>query len=301
MPKVKSKVSIEIVLDYLRLFRYRQWSKNLAVLVGPLASGVFFNPSVAWSATLTFCGFSLISSFVYIVNDLVDIEFDRQHGLKKNRPLASEKISKKNGKISAGIVFSLGFLLLNFVSFPVLMVGVVYVLNSLVYSFKLKKIPVLDVVAVSFGFILRGLAGVLCIPDVPTVWFFLLSLFASLLLISGKRFSELNTIPSAGPTRQVLELYSADYLKFIIDFSSAGLITSYGLMAFARSTEFDSLFSQLLIQFSVIPFLITLMLLVLAIYQNKGEVPENFIFDKKVLLFSFVWLLTFMAGIYLVA
>lgn len=301
MAKIKTKKPNEIILNYLRLFRSKQWLKNLSILIGPLASGVFFEPTIVWRVLFTILGFSLISSFVYIVNDLVDIEFDRKHELKRNRPIASGKISKKASKISAGILSTTGFAVLNSVSFAVLVVGALYAVNSLVYSFKLKRIPVLDVMAVSIGFILRGIVGVLCIPDVPTVWFFLLSLFASLLLVSGKRFSEINTIDSVGPTRQVLDLYSANYLKFVIDFSSAGLITSYGLMAFDKSSQFDSISSRLLLQFSIIPFLITLMLLVYSIYQNKAEVPEDFIFDRKVLLFSFIWLFTFTAGIYLVA
>ena len=283
----------------LRATRPKQWIKNLAVFVGPFSSGFFFNDGVILRTLITSVGFVLVSGATYIMNDLSDLESDKLHPVKKFRPIASGSLSPFVARILMITLLFSGFLLLYFVNASVLVIGVTYYVINIFYTHGLKDLYVFEMLAVALGFVLRGLAGVYAIPDVPNVWFILLALFGSLLLVAGKRSGEIQVHENAIEMRKSLSMYSTGYLQFVRDFSAAGLITAYGLMTFEKSASYSEV-GRMFTQISLLPFLAVIMLLVYKIDKGQGEDPSDFVVRDPA-LFSLVvlWLCCFGFGVYL--
>lgn len=212
-----------ILINIIKLIRVKQWIKNLFVFVPLLFSFSFVNFSKDVNVLLCFILFCIVSSIIYIVNDLIDKEKDILHPVKRFRPLASGVISSKTalGLICGGgttallgsaIMFSRDLALVNYVIF-------LYLILNILYSFKLKNIVLLDVFVIAFGFLLRVYAGAFAC-GVPVSDFLLLTtLFLSLFLGFSKRKFELY---KSDISRTVLKNYSIELTnQFVI--ISAGL------------------------------------------------------------------------------
>lgn len=147
---------------YIKLMRVHHYIKNLLVFAALACSGQFFNPQKFTSGSLAFIAFCMISSVVYIINDIRDKEKDRMHPSKCNRPIASEKVPVKNAWILAGVLLVLAFVFdgLNFHSKQTLLL-VLYLVLNLGYSFGLKNIPIVDITILVAGFLIRILYGAL--------------------------------------------------------------------------------------------------------------------------------------------
>jgi decaprenyl-phosphate phosphoribosyltransferase len=213
-----------------KLLRPAQQLKTGAVVLGALASEKADSiDSVFRIVVLTILWISLSGS-VYIFNDLSDLETDKLHPKKSKRPIASGVVSKQFalGTLSALVI-------LNVTAFPILGLDVaicalVYLVLNIAYSARLKNFVVIDILIVCAGFVLRGLSGVLIVDATPSLWFILLSLFGSLLLVSGKRYVQANDTDSHISQRSAIAQYSSSFLKQIQTISSTGLIISYVMM-----------------------------------------------------------------------
>ena len=167
---------------------------------------------------LTIVSFSFMSSVVYIVNDILDIESDRNHPTKKNRPIASGQLSVKDAIVCAIVLFVISVLLSVFVSikidtYLVCLIIILYFVNNMLYSvFHLKNIPLLDVCLLTIGFILRLFVGAVCAGVKNSAWLYLVIIFGSFYLGFGKRKSELVKIKNMN-TRKSLMLYDETFLN----------------------------------------------------------------------------------------
>lgn len=221
----------------IRLLRPQQWLKNLFVFVGLLFGHAWRDPQLLTQALAAFAAFCLLSSAVYVLNDLADREQDRRHPQKRLRPLASGAVPVSAAlTLAVACLFAGGTLaVLHAGSAP--WVYLLYVLMNLAYSGGLKHVVILDVFIIAAGFMLRILAGTLGIGIAPSHWLLLCGLMLTLFLGFAKRRAELNVLldASAGH-RRVLEHYTEPMLDQFIAIAAAGTVISYALYTVSAET-----------------------------------------------------------------
>jgi 4-hydroxybenzoate polyprenyltransferase len=227
-----------MLLNYLKLIRVRQWIKNVFVFVPLLFSHNLFEREYFLTTLFAFFVFSLASSAIYVINDLIDIEADRAHPLKKNRPLPSGDITKPRAIITFIVILILiGVLIPSFNYNYIFCVAAFIVLNVL-YTFYFKHIVILDVFSIAAGFTLRVLAGAFVINVPISSWLILTTMFISLFLGVMKRHSELTLTPEIenSSSRKVLSDYSLNFADQMATVAAAGVIICYALYTVANRT-----------------------------------------------------------------
>jgi 4-hydroxybenzoate polyprenyltransferase len=227
-----------MIKNYFRLLRVPQWIKNLFVFVPLMFSLHLFEADYFISTLKAFIIFCLASSFIYIINDIIDVEADAAHPKKKYRPLPSGKISKRSAWIAAIVIFLL-LILLSFIS-PIEFIYFLasFILLNIIYSMYFKHIVILDVFSIAAGFTIRVLGGA-AIIDVPvSSWLILTTMFISLFLGVMKRHSELEQITELDttPTRRVLAEYSLTFTNQMATVAAAGVIICYALYTVSQRT-----------------------------------------------------------------
>ena len=225
------------LIELLRLMRPHQWVKNAFVFVGLLFGHAWHDPHLVTQAVIAFVAFCLVSSAIYTINDIVDIEQDRQHPKKCKRPLASGSVSVPAAVMLAVLLGVLGLALAYNASQIVLMILIGYALMNIAYSLRLKHVVILDVFIIATGFMLRILAGTLGIGIPPSQWLLLCGLMVTLFLGFTKRRAEIIALSEDKTThRKVLEHYSPVLLDKMIGVTAAGLIMSYSLYTMNADT-----------------------------------------------------------------
>jgi 4-hydroxybenzoate polyprenyltransferase len=192
----------------LRTMRPHQWVKNLFVLVPLVFAQELFDLHAALRALFGFAIFCLVAGSVYILNDLVDVEADRQHPTKKNRPIASGKVPESAAKTALGVLILVSLVGMYFLGWPFLGATTAYLVQNVAYSFALKKVAYLDVLLIAAGFELRVIAGAFA-AEVPASWYVLVVTFVFATFLGlGKRLHELGHSED-GATRKALKAYDA--------------------------------------------------------------------------------------------
>jgi 4-hydroxybenzoate polyprenyltransferase len=225
------------VLDLLRLMRPHQWVKNAFVFTGLLFGHAWHDPSLVTQVVMAFAAFCLVSSAVYVFNDIVDLEQDRLHPKKCLRPLAAGKVGLSAAAMLALLLGVLGLVLAYVASPKVLLILVGYALMNIAYTLRLKHVVILDVFIIATGFMLRILAGTLGVGIPPSQWLLLCGLMVTLFLGFTKRRAEIIALAEDKAThRKVLEHYSPVLLDKMIGITAAGLIMSYSLYTMNADT-----------------------------------------------------------------
>lgn len=205
---------MERVRNYIKLMRLKHCVKNILILLPLVFSGEFFQYGKLLSSALGFLAFSFLASAVYILNDIQDVEKDRLHPKKKFRPIASGKVSEKQGKVLS-VIAMIGAITLNFlattnyVSF--IFLGIYLVMN-IFYSKGLKNVPLLDIVVLASGFLLRLIYGGIVTDIHISNWLYLTVITASFYMGLGKRRNELGKSGNQINTRKVLKYYNYAFL-----------------------------------------------------------------------------------------
>ncbi|MEG0025701.1 MAG: UbiA prenyltransferase family protein [Bacilli bacterium] len=199
--------------NYLKLARIKHYLKNILIFIPLFFSGKLLENGNIIEAILGFIVFSLMCSFIYILNDIKDIEKDKLHEVKKKRPIASGKISKNNAIIFAFLLLLLAILIetifIGFNNYSYIFLILYFILN-LGYSLGLKNIPLLDIIILVSGFVLRVAYGATLFDIEVSNWLYLMVLSISFYLALGKRRNEL--VKTKGETRKVLTYYSKEFL-----------------------------------------------------------------------------------------
>ena len=226
------------MLKYIKLVRVPQWIKNLFVFVPLLFSQHIFNKEYLLPALVAFFMFCLVSSIVYIFNDIVDIEADRAHPTKKDRPLPAGTISMRNAVITIIILAVLVALFLPALNFKFKIFLLSYFLLNIFYTFIFKHIVLLDIFSIAAGFMLRVIAGAYVISVEVSSWLILTTMFISIFLGVMKRRSEIVLIndESNKNTRKVLASYSLNFIDQMSTIAAAGVIICYALYTVAERT-----------------------------------------------------------------
>jgi len=224
--------------DFLKLIRISNWIKNLFVFVPIIFSLHLFEIDYFIKTLITFLLFCLSSSAIYVINDIVDLDADKQHPVKKNRPLASGKISIKSAYLIAGILIFLSTFLSYYFDKGLLIIILIFIILNINYSLYFKHKVILDIFTIAMGFSIRVYAGAFII-DVPiSSWLILSTIFISLFLAVMKRHSELKRFENVNDikTRKVLESYSIEFTKQMATVAASGLVTCYALYTVAERT-----------------------------------------------------------------
>ena len=221
----------------LRLLRPHQWLKNGFVFVGVLFGHAWHSPEKITTALLAFAAFCLLASGVYVLNDLIDREGDRQHPKKRLRPLASGTVTVPMALTAAGLCLGAGLILAFNGAGRAPWLFVAYLVLNVGYSLGLKHVVILDVFIIASGFMLRLLVGTLGLGIAPSQWLLLCGLMLTLFLGFAKRRAELLALASdSAGHRRVLEHYSPALLDQFITIAAAGTLVSYSLYTVSADT-----------------------------------------------------------------
>ena len=305
---------INLIYQIIRTARPRQWLKNLSVFAAPIFLGNFFVPSVFISGFKAFIVFCILSSGAYFINDIIDAPKDRLHPIKKNRPIAS-------GKISLGFAWLISFSLIGTaVVYSALFVGsfftlavITYAIIQLFYSLYFRNVIILDALVVATGFVLRVFAGGFAVNSSISSWLILTTIGLSLLLAFGKRRSEKTILAehlTNSQTRETLRHYPDTLLDSMISMSASFCIVAYSLFAFQISPQIagNSLISILpsilkspkwmMLTIPIVIYGVARYLYI--IYEKKGgESPERVLLsDRPILATVLLWVVAIMLIIY---
>ena len=222
------------MIPLIKSMRPRQWPKNGFVFVALFFDGKLLDPISLLHTVLAFVLLCFMSSAVYLMNDLSDIEGDRQHPTKRFRPLPAGELSPTVATIAA-VIFALGSLVAGyFLSLEFALILLLYLVSQIAYTFWLKNVVLLDVLIVSLGFILRIAAGVAVIEvERFSPWLYLFGGFLALFLVLGKRRHELVLLgEDAGSHRKILKEYNLDLIDRLLGMVTTSAVVAYSLYTF---------------------------------------------------------------------
>lgn len=274
----------------IRAVRPRQWIKNVLVFSAPLAAGRLLEQGVLVSSLLAFVSFCLVSGAVYLINDIRDVEEDRQHPRKQFRPIAAGEL-RIGTAWTLAVVLGVAGLAIGYLTGIGLGVTVtVYLLLQIGYSSFLKHQPIVDLAMVAGGFLLRAIAGGVASHLELSQWFLLVASFGSLFMVSGKRYSEMIALGADAGTRRSLASYTDSYLRFTWMLSAVMVLISYSLWAF------DNLFRGPLgvgwTAISIAPFTLGLLQYAREIDAGEAGEPEDVVLRDRVLqVLGLIWVI----------
>ena len=287
--------------DYIKLIRVKHWIKNILVFSAVFFSGNIFNKSILINIAIAWAIFSMVSSIVYIINDINDIENDRKNPAKQNRPLASGRISVKNAKITVIVLFAIAVFLSTVLyrlnnNIYTYIIPLAYLTVNIFYSKGLKNLPIIDVVILVSGFVLRVIYGGVTTNIEVSKWLYMMVTFGSFFLAYGKRRNEIKK--NGTKARSVLKYYNKDFLDKNMYVALTLAIASYSLWTIDKST-IQRVGNENL--FWTIPLvMIIFQQYSLSIEGNSDGDPTEVLLSNKGLLFTaFIYLLSLVVILYI--
>jgi 4-hydroxybenzoate polyprenyltransferase len=277
------------IYGLLRTFRPRQWIKNGFVFMALLFDQKLFDWNLLARTTLAFILFCMASSAVYIINDLVDIEKDRQHPVKRRRALPSGQLQPWFAVLAAAGIMLVCLPVSFWLDVYFGAIVLIYFLLMLAYSFWLKNVVIVDVMVVAFGFVLRVAAGVVVAEAARfSPWLYMCTIFLALFLAIGRRRHELSLLAEdANSHRKILEEYTIGFLDEMNHVVSTGALIAYSLYTFS-ATNLPGNHAMML----TIPFVIYGLFRYQYLVHVKGEggAPEMLLYtDRPFLLDLILW------------
>ena len=286
-----------LVLALVVALRPKQWVKNLLVYAVPLAAGKLANRDNMTDATIAFVCFCAVASATYLVNDVIDAPADRAHPSKRFRPIAARELPVPAALVVAGLLVVVALVVAARSTYPsFLLTLVAYLACTVSYSLRLKHEPVVELVLIAAGFLLRAIAGGTSTGIGMSPWFLTVAAFGSLFMAAGKRYSEFVTLGDDGrAARPGLSRYTATYLRFVWTVSATVMLTAYCLWAFQAAVRDHG--SVPLATWSVVPFVLAMLRFALDVDRADAGAPEDIALGDRVLqLFAVAWLVMFALG-----
>ena len=235
--------------------RVEQWTKNLLIFLVPISASQLETSDI-YNLSIIFIGFSLIVSAGYIINDILDIESDRAHYIKRNRILAANKISIEKGKLISLTIFLCGCAILSFVNITILFSSIVYLILSILYSKYMKYTKFLDISLISVFFVYRAYLGSLGTEIYISRYLLLVILFSSLALVTGKKLSILldKNLINSKVKDSIDKNYNSEFLKKTIQAALFLTVVTYNFWIFFSLNDLKVIFvfsNLFLVLFSV--------------------------------------------------
>lgn len=274
-----------LLRDIFILLRPHQWVKNLLVLAAPFFGGVLYTSyGMFFIMLIAFVAFSLASSAGYIANDIADLESDKRHPTKKLRPLAAGRISTHGALVIAVLALLLSITCSLMIGPEFLMIIAAYICLSLLYSFYLRRLVIIDCFSIAIGFVLRIEAGGVASDVVVSNWLLLTTFLLSLLLALGKRRSELTlAVHDPGIIRESLSKYTENFLDTSIAIFATTSIVTYAIYSIEVETR---------VFLITLPFACYGVLRYIYLVQTaaNGDPTESLLRDPPLLLCVILWL-----------
>jgi len=280
--------------------RPRQWTKNVFILAAIVFDRQLFKIVSLERTIAAFIIFCLLSSSVYLFNDVMDIEADRNHPTKKNRPIAAGKVSPKTAIITSTVLVIISLVGAYLLSTGLFAVALIYFVVNLAYSKWLKHVPILDVLVLASCYVLRVAAGVSVIQvERFSPWLYVVTTLFALYIGFGKRRAELMVlVPENGQShRKVLSGYSLEFVDQLITIVSSTTIIAYSLYTFSAPNLPDNHTMML-----TIPFVLYGIFRYLSLMQIKkmgGEPEEILLKDRPLQIDILLWAISVMVIFYL--
>jgi len=285
-----------VILELLRLMRPHQWVKNSFVLTGLIFGHAWHTPALILQTAIIFIAFCLISSTVYILNDIIDIDQDREHPTKRNRPLPSGKLKASSARIFALFLGVTALTLAYFAATIVFVILLIYLVMNIAYSLKLKHVVILDVFIIATGFMLRIFAGTFGIGIPPSQWLLLCGLMVTLFLGFSKRRAEIIVLnDDKSEHRRVLQDYSPLLLDKMIVVTAAGLIMSYSLYTMNPETIRIHGTSNLIYTVPFVVYGVFRYIFLLHNQSSGGDPSRDLVRDPHMLIVMVAWVITTIA------
>jgi 4-hydroxybenzoate polyprenyltransferase len=282
----------------LKTMRPKQWTKNVVVFAPLVFDEKLFQPALLGRTLLAFALFCLISSTVYIINDLVDIEKDRQHPKKRLRPLPAGVLSPRVAVAAAGLFILVSLPLALWLDGGFSLILLSYLLLNIAYSFYLKHLVIIDVLVIATGFVLRVAGGVAVVGvERFSPWLYLVVTLGALFLGFGKRRHELLLLDEgADAHRAILAEYTIPFLDQLIGLVTSTMVIAYSLYTFSAPNLPDNHAMMLTIPFVLYGLFRYLYLI--HVKKEGGAPDELLLSDKPLLATGVLWVLAVIAVLY---
>jgi 4-hydroxybenzoate polyprenyltransferase len=283
----------------LKTMRLKQWAKNVFLMAAVVFDRKLTNTDAILHTIIGVFAFSLVASVVYIVNDIADVEADRRHPTKRNRPIASGKLTVPVAWVSAAILLLVAFPVAIWLSPAFALISLLYLILNLIYSKWIKHVVLLDIIILASFYVIRVAAGVALIDVVRfSPWIYIFTTFLALLMGTGKRRAELSEIAD-GPNdqRRVLDGYTLNFLDQLITLASGMTIITYSSYTFSAPNLPENHAMML-----TIPFLIYGIFRYQYLLQVKGSgsAPEELVLSDRPLQFAIaLWGLAVLVVFYI--
>jgi 4-hydroxybenzoate polyprenyltransferase len=281
--------------SYLRLARPKQWTKNGFVLAGVVFAEKAIEAFPVASALLAFLAFCALSGAVYATNDVLDVEEDRKHPIKRRRPVASGEISLRSAMVFAAVLAALGLALGFAVDAGVGIAGAAYLCLQAVYTPVLKHTAILDVMSISAGFVIRALAGVEAVGSPISPWLIVCTALLTLFLGFSKRRHELASLGDGAIShRKNLRDYSVPLLDEMMNIMISATIIAYALYTFFAYKNYYMMASIPFVVYGVFRYM-------LLVHRNGGGNPDTLLLrDRPLQITLLLWLVVVGVVIYII-
>ena len=280
--------------DILTLLRPHQYIKNLFIFA-PLIFAFNFNELSFLNAIIAFVLFSILASSVYIINDYMDIEEDKKHPTKRNRPLAKGTVSKKSAQLLFISLSSTVFILAFLFSVELFYVLLTYFILNIAYSLKLKHISIVDIFIISTGFVLRLFAGAL-VTDTPlSMWIIIITFLLAIFLALAKRRDDVLLSLQGKETRKNIDGYNLEFVNATMVLMAGVVIVSY-LQYTVSSEVITRLGSEHLFLTTFFVILAIFRYMQITFVEQQSGSPTKIVLNDKFMQISILfWLLSFIA------
>ncbi len=276
-----------MLLAFLQSLRPRQWTKNAFVFAALVFDRQLTHPHAVVRATAGALLFCFLSGVVYLINDIADRQADREHPRKRHRPIASGRLTVRVAAVGAAALFVLTMAAAWWLSVGFAAVALTYFLINLLYSFFFKHVPIIDVLFIAAGFVLRVQAGVVLVHvERFSPWLYVVTTLLALFIGFGKRRAELSLLAQgAGQHRRVLDGYTLPFLDQLITITSTATIMAYSLYTFSAPKLPSNHVMMLTVPFVVYGIFRYLYLVQV---ENLGGAPEEALLTDRPLQASLV-------------
>jgi len=295
---------INITLALIRAARPVHWIKNLSLFAAIVFSGMLLDKTLFKEVIIAFLSFNLTASASYIFNDIFDAKLDRLHPVKRKRPVASGELPIAVALVAAGLLALISLYISYNLNFIFYIITLSYLVTQILYSLYLKNIPIIDILIIASGFIMRVYAGAFLIDAHLSVWFLLCVVSVALFLASGKRRSEINILDNTKVTRKSLTKYKKGLLNSYVTMFGNAAWMSWALFTFFESPRASLPVWLLLAEVSKTTtinklLMVTIPIVIFAImryehliFQGKSERPEKLLLTDPFLTVAIgIWVM----------
>ena len=289
-----------MINKYIRLLRFSHYVKNLFLFLPLFFSIKIFDLNLLLKTFLAFIAFSAIASSLYIFNDWRDMEEDRRHFRKRNRPLASGEISIKSGFIFGVSLFILGLTLAYLISYEMIYLVLIYLGLNILYSTLLKQVSILDIIIIAIGFVIRILIGGVINEIKISMWLIVMTFLLALFIALGKRREDVIIFKEndSNLVRKSIHGYNLFFLDYSMIMLTSIIVVSYIMYSISPEVvehfKTDKLYlTTLFVIMGVLRYL------QIAFVENKTGSPVDLLFEDRFIQISIVgWVVTFYLMIY---